>query len=107
MPNFVEVDPGLMASTRLLSSVKLHLSSVIEFTLPPTPLGWGQRHPEVYFAVFMSPPGPNIHKNRRLRLPPLANPCYTLCNRRIRSEVLACSGYRLLANFHIAFAVNQ
>ena len=26
-----------------------------------------------------------------------ANPCYTLSNRRIRSEVLACSGYRLLA----------
>jgi hypothetical protein len=35
------------------------------------------------------------------------NPCYTLSNRRIRSEVLACSGYRLLANFHIAFAVIQ
>jgi hypothetical protein len=31
-----------------------------------------------------------------------ANSCYTLFNRRIRSEVLACSGYRLLANFHIA-----
>jgi len=37
----------------------------------------------------------------------LTKPCYTLFNRRIRSEVLACSGYRLLANFHIAFAVNQ
>src|SRR5271157_3150308 len=31
------------------------------------------------------------------------NLCYTPFNRRIRSEVLACSGYRLLANFHIAF----
>jgi len=37
----------------------------------------------------------------------LTDPWYTLFNRRIRSEVLACSGYRLLANFHIAFAVNQ
>jgi hypothetical protein len=40
-------------------------------------------------------------------LPPLDIPCYTLFNRRIRSEVFACFGYRLLANFHIAFAVNQ
>ena len=34
-PNLVDVDPGLMASTRLLSSVKIHLSSVIEFNPPP------------------------------------------------------------------------
>ena len=43
----------------------------------------------------------------QLNLLNLTDPCYTLFNRRIRSEVLACSGYRLLANFHIAFAVNQ
>jgi hypothetical protein len=38
----------------------------------------------------------------------LANPCYTGCNRRIRSEVLACSGYRLLATLpHCVRTVNQ
>jgi hypothetical protein len=36
-----------------------------------------------------------------------AIPCYTRIHRRIRSEVLACFGNHLHANFLIAFAVNQ
>src|SRR5208283_4643373 len=41
--------------------------------------------------------GPVLTPTAKTKQVCLPNPCYTLCNRRIRSEVLACSGYRLLA----------
>jgi len=62
---------------------------------------WGARQPSAKMEPFLSSLGFQKYTGR------LTNLCYTLFNRRIRSEVLACSGYRLLANFHIAFAVNQ